>query len=164
MCSTRLLLRQAYLGLPGNPKAIDFLRRWFLKPKKGEPLAWQSKVHKEIALGNTALIALAEVFYDISKDGFLDKKMSIRNTSTHRFTVLHDFGTRASRECRYIDHYDGGAFKDQLIETLQLTRAVLFYFVEMIKLREKRLTSGGFLRMPLLVPDHDWIRGEEDEL
>lgn len=152
-----------YLVLPGNPKLIDFLMRWFLKPKKGEPLAWQSEVRDEIALGNTALIALAEVSYDIPEGGFLQKKRSIRNTSTHRFTVLHDFDTRPSRKCRYIDHYDGGAFEDQLIETLQLTRAVLFYFVEMIKLREKRLTSDGLLRMPLLVPDHDWIRGEEDE-
>jgi len=152
-----------YIGLPGNPKSIDFLTRWFMKPKKGDPLSWQSEVRDEIALGNTALIALAEVSYDIPKGGFLQKKRSIRNTSTHRFTVLHDFETRPSRKCRYVDHYDGGAFEDQLIETLQLTRAVLFYFVEMIKLREKRLTSNGSLKMPLLVPDHDWIRGEEGE-
>lgn len=149
-----------YLSLPGNPKSIDFLTRWFLKPGNGEPLAWQSEVREEIALGNTALIALAEVSYDIREGGFLQKKSSIRNTSTHRFTVLHDFDTKCSRKCRYIDHYDSGAFKDHLIETLQLTRAVLFYFVEMIRLREKRLTSDGSLRMPLLVPDHDWIRGE----
>ncbi|MDL1977922.1 MAG: hypothetical protein LWX52_07480 [Deltaproteobacteria bacterium] len=152
-----------YLGLPGNPKSINFLRRWFLKPKKGEPIVWQTKVRDEIALGNTALIALAEVSYDIPEGGFLQKKWSIRNTSTHRFTVLHDFETRPSRKCRSIDHYDGGAFEDQLIETLQLTRAVLFYFVEMIKFREKRLTSDGLLKIPLLVPDHDWIRGEEDK-
>lgn len=153
-----------YLGLPGNPKSINFLTRWFLKPKKGEPLTWQSEVNDEIAFGNTALIALSEISYDIPEGGFLQKKRSIRNTSTHRFTVLHDFETRPSRKCRLIDHYDNGAFVDQLIETLQLTRAVLFYFVEMIKLREKRLTSDGLLKMPLLVPNHDWIRGEEDEL
>ncbi len=152
-----------YLDLPGDPKSINFRTTWFLNTKKGEPLAWQSEVHDEISLGNTALIALAEVCYDIREGGYLQKKMSIRNTSTHRFTVLHDFDTGPSRKCRYIDHYDGGAFGDQLIETLQLTRAVLFYFVDMIKLREKRLTSGGLLRVPLLVPDHDWIRGEEDE-
>lgn len=152
-----------YLGLPGNPQSVNFLTRWFLKPKKGEPLAWQSEIHDEIALGNTALIALAEVSYDIPEGGFLQKKRSIRNTSTHRFAVLHDFSAKLSRECRYIDHYDSGAFANQLIETLHLTRAVLFYFVEMIKIREKRLSMGGLLRMPLCVPDHDWVRGEEDE-
>jgi tetratricopeptide (TPR) repeat protein len=152
-----------YLGLPGDPKSVGFLTRWFLKPKKGEALAWQSEVREEIALGNTALIALAEVSYDIPEGGFLQKERSIRNTSTHRFTVLHDVDTKPSRKCRYIEHYDGGGFEDQLIETLQLTRAVLFYFVEMIRLREKRLTSEGSLRVPLTVPDHDWIRGEEGE-
>ncbi len=152
-----------YLGLPGAPKATYFLSRWFLKPKNGEPLAWQPDVCKEIVFGNTALIALSEVSCDIAAGGFLQEKRSIRNTSTHRFTVLHDFETRPSRKCSRIDHYDAGAFVDQLIETLQLTRAVLFYFVEMIKLREKRLTSDGSLKMPLRVPDHAWIRGEEDE-
>jgi tetratricopeptide (TPR) repeat protein len=152
-----------YLGLPGNPESIYFKTRWFLKSKRGEPLSWQSEVRNEIALGNTALIALAEVSYDITAGGFLQKKGSIRNTSTHRFTVMHDIDARPSRECLYIDHYGSEDFENQLIETLQLTRAVLFYFVEMVKLREKRLTSDGLLRVPLLVPDHDWIRGEEDE-
>ncbi|OHE18681.1 MAG: hypothetical protein A2X96_00600 [Syntrophobacterales bacterium GWC2_56_13] len=152
-----------YLGLPGNPESIFFKTRWLLQSKRGEPLTWQSEVTNEIALGNTALIALAEVSYDIREGGFLQKKRSIRNTSTHRFTVMHDIDTIPSRKCLYIDHYGDVAFKDQLIETLQLTRAVLFYFVEMIKLRERRLTSDGLLRMPLIVPDHNWVRGEEED-
>jgi hypothetical protein len=53
------------------------------------------------------------------------------------------------------------AFIEQLIETLQLTRAALFYFVEMIMLREGRQAYDGSLRLPLYVPDHAWIRGEE---
>lgn len=151
-----------YLGL-SRAKKTTFLKRWFLKQKSGEPLSWQPEVCNEIVLGNRALIALSEVSYDIAEDGFLHKKKKIRHTSTHRFTVLHDLEARPSRECSYIDHHNDEAFVDQLIETLQFTRAVLFYFVEMIKLREKRLTSDGSLRMPLFVPDHDWIRGEEDE-
>ncbi|WP_145976245.1 LA2681 family HEPN domain-containing protein [Nitrospira moscoviensis] len=144
-----------YLGLPGDPKSIDFQTRWFVKPKRDEPLTWQPEIHREIALGNTALIALTEVSYDLPEGGFLQNKRSIRNTSTHRFAVLHDFGAKSSRECRHIDHYERGAFENQLIETLQLTRAVLFYFVEMIKLREKRLSKGSPLTMRLCVPDHD---------
>jgi hypothetical protein len=150
-----------YLGLPGNYRSIKFPTRWFLNPNDEEQLTWQSDVFDEIKLGNTALIALSEVSYDLQKSGFLQEKRSIRNTSTHRFTVLHDLDKRTSRKCRYIDHYVMEAFKDQLIETLQLTRAVLFYFVEMINLREKRLSRDGVL--PLHVPDHDWIRGEDDE-
>lgn len=100
-----------YLGLPGNPNSIDFLTRWFVMPKKGESLSWQSEVQNEIALGNTALIALAEVSYDIPVGGFLQKKRSIRNTSTHRFTVVHDLDTKPSRKCQYVDHYDRAAFE-----------------------------------------------------
>jgi len=151
-----------YLGLSGG-KQTTFLKRWLLKQKGGGALAWQSEVRDEIVLGNTALIALAEVSCDIATGGFLQAKRLMRHTSTHRFTVLHDFETSPSRECRLIDHYVVGDFEDQLVETLQLARAVLFYFVEMIKLREKRLSSDSPLKGSLVVPDHDWVRGEEDE-
>lgn len=149
-----------YLCLPGNLKKIDFQKRWFLNSKKEEPLTWQPEVYNEIILGNTALIAITEVSYDIAEGGFLHNKKCMRNTSTHRFIVLHDIEKKPSRECQYIGHDNCDAFEGQLIETFQLTRAVLFYFVEMIKLREKRLSNDGTLRMPLFVPDHNWIRGE----
>ena len=86
----------------------------------------------------------------------------MRHSSTHRFTVLHDLGGAPSRVCHHIDHYEIEAFIDQLIETLQLTRATLFYFVEMIMLREERLSRDGSLHLPLFVPDHAQIRGEDD--
>lgn len=142
-----------YLGLPGGEKSVGFLTRWFVRPKEEPPL-WQPGVRDEIISGNTAVIALSEASYDIAEGGFLHEKRSIRNTSTHRFTVLHDFGSSMSRKCRYIDHFNKETFADQLIETLQLTRAILFYFVNMIKIRENRLASDGCLKVPLIVPDH----------
>lgn len=146
-----------YLGLPGEPTKINFQNRWFLKKK---PVTWQNEVHAEIASGNTALLALTEVSYDIAKGGGLYNKKCMRNTSTHRFMVLHDIDKKPSRECQYIDHDNWDAFEKQLIETLQLTRAVLFYFVEMVKLREKRMARDGARRIPLFVPSHNWIRDE----
>ena len=150
-----------YLGLPGSANSITFLKRWFMDRKKGEPLQWQRQVGEEIAHGNTALIALSEVARDIAAGGFLQEKRTIRHASTHRFTVLHDLGKGQSRKCSHIDHYEVEALIKQLIETLQLTRAALFYFVEMIMLREERQAHDGSLRLPLYVPDHAWIRGEE---
>jgi len=53
-------------------------------------------------------------------------------------------------------------FVDDLIETLRLTRAVLLHFVEMVTIREHRSHNDDVVRMPLFLPDHDWVRGEED--
>jgi tetratricopeptide (TPR) repeat protein len=151
-----------YLGLPGKSESVYFRTRW-LKRDKEKGLDWQPEVRNEIVNGNRAVIALAEVSYDIAEDGFLHEKKRLRNASTHRFAVLHDLGKKHIRECKSaIEHYDVEDFEIQLIETLQLTRAVLFYFVEMIRIREKRLGQDGILKVQLTVPDHDWIRGEDN--
>jgi len=99
---------------------------------------------------------------DIEAGGFLQQKRAMRNSSTHRFTILHDLGESANRESRYIDHYSLDEFIDQLIETLQLTRAVLLYFVEMVSLNEHLTHEDGTFKGQLFVPDHDWIRGEDE--
>jgi tetratricopeptide (TPR) repeat protein len=151
-----------YLDLPGPSKSITFLKRWFIEQKEKKQPQWQPQVEEEIAHGNTALIALSEVSGDIATGGFLQTKRTMRHSSTHRFTVLHDLGGAPSRACHHIDHYEMEAFIDQLIETLQLTRAILFYFVEMIMLREEQLSRDGTLRLPLFVPDHAQIRGEDN--
>jgi len=151
-----------YLGLPDPPRSITFLKRWFEDRKEEELRAWQHPIGEEIRYGNTALIALSEVSGDIEAGGFLEEKRAIRNSSTHRFVVLHDLPMGRSRESGHVDHFDMERFKGQLLETLQLTHAVLFYFVEMIKLREERLSSDGSIRLPLIVPDHAWVRGEAD--
>jgi hypothetical protein len=150
-----------YLGLPGSPKKISFSNRWFLTRKKDEQLNWEPSIRQEIIDGNTALIALAEVSRDIESGGFLTIKKSIRHGSTHRFTVLHDIESAPKRESKFIEHLDSTAFTGQLIETLQLARAVIFYFVELIRCRERRLAGDGSKCVALIVPDHDWIRGRE---
>lgn len=151
-----------YLNLPGSSDSIYFKTRWFKKRKDGEPWLWQQEIQQEIESGNTGLIALCEVAMDVAKDGFLNDKSKRRHASTHRFAVLHDFGEPRYRECKYITHYEEGDFTNQLIETLQLTRAVLFYFVETVRQREKRIAVDDSKCVRLTVPDHDWIRGEEE--
>ena len=150
-----------YLSLPGEPSRIKFMNRWFESLRAGESLQWQPGIRDEIARGNTALLAITEVAGDIAEGGFLQDKRSLRNTSTHRFIVLHDMGDSADRESKYIDHYKVAKFVDQLIETLRLARAVLLYFVDMVKIREHR-EHHGKPHGHLLVPDHDWVRGERE--
>ncbi len=151
-----------YLGLPGIPSRIAFTNRWFESRKSGAPLTWQPGIQARILQGNTALIAISEVSGDIDAGGFLQQKRAMRNSSTHRFAILHDPGETPSRESRYINHYSFDKFVEQLIETLQLTRAVLLYFVEMVSLNEHLTHDDGTIKGQLFVPDHDWIRGEDE--
>ena len=150
-----------YLNLPGDPNRINFMNRWFDPKQKGKTLDWQLDIRKTIVQGNTALIAISDVACDIMQEGFLENKKTIRNSSTHRFTVLHELGDTGSRENKYIDHYGLDGFLSQLIETLQLTRSVLMYFGEMVALNEYLKSNDEAFRLPMYVPDHDWIRGEE---
>jgi len=151
-----------YLALPGDPFYISFRNRWFKKRGKNEPLQWDDSVRDEIYLKNTDLIAISEASGDIDDGGFLHDKRAMRNSSTHRFTVLHDIGASPSRDNKFIDHFSEKAFINQLIETLQLTRAVILYFVYMVRRHEKRIKNTDRIQAPIIIPDHDWIRGESD--
>src|SRR5437016_2855585 len=46
-----------------------------------------------------------------------------------------------------------------LIESLQVARAALFYFQEMVSTRERRLRSTKKTVVPLSLPPHHWVRG-----
>lgn len=151
-----------YLKLPGDPTRIYFINRWFENKKERVPLVWQPQIRDAILKGNTALIAISEVSLDIKNGGFLQEKRMLRNSSTHRFTVLHDFGETPSRSSKYVDHYSFDEFVTQLIETLQLARAVLFYFVEMVTINEHLMEDENVFKGQLFVPDHDWVRGGEE--
>jgi tetratricopeptide (TPR) repeat protein len=152
-----------YLSLPGDPKKIYFSTRWFEPRKPDLPLSWQPEIKAAISKGNKALFAISEVSEDLGASGFLHPKKSIRNSSTHRFTILHDLGVTPSRPSQYIEHESDTNFIEQLIETLQLTRSVLIYFVDMVAFNEHLFHKDGAKIGHLFVPDHDWILGEEEE-
>jgi hypothetical protein len=151
-----------YFGIPGNVKVVYFRSRWFDNPQKGIPLAWHPSLRPHIDNRNTAIIALADISFDIAKNGFLVRKQAFRHSSTHRFTVLHDMGCRPSRESAQIEHCEIGEFKDQLIESLQLARAAVLYFVEMVSIAEKTRAAGTGRVGTINVPSHHYIRGEDD--
>lgn len=150
-----------YLGLPGSARGIYFTSRWFGERRKNDPLHWQQQIEDEIRENNTALIALSEVAGDVIEGGFLEEKRGLRHAATHRFTVLHDEGNTSDRESDYIDHFSRSVFVEQVVQALQLSRAVLFYFVDMIGIRERRVAADGRLRAPMFVSDHDWVRGRD---
>lgn len=153
-----------YLGLGKNSSSITFRSLWF-RNEKGRTHEWDSRIQEEINNDNPALISLIEVACDINDNGYLSEKRSIRNISTHRFVVLHDIG--CCNNCRdssvSIEHRDMSEFTQHVIETLRLVRAALFYFVDMIRVREAHIDKEGGLRVELHIPDHDRIRGRKNE-
>jgi hypothetical protein len=152
-----------YLKLEGSPSSISFWKRWHVTEGRSlkRPLEWQPIITNEIAKGNTALIALAELAEDIATGGYLEPKRTLRHESTHRFVILHDMGSLGSRESQYVKHFNMNDFEIQTLSALKLVRAALFYFVEMITIHEARLEREEGFSMPLEVPPHHWIRGEE---
>jgi hypothetical protein len=152
-----------YFSIPGNARVVYFWSRWFDNPREAPPFVWHPSLRPHIDNGNTAIIALADISFDIAKDGFLVRKQAFRHSSTHRFTVLHDMGCRPSRELEQIEHCEILNFKDQLIESLQLARAAILYFVEMVSIAENTHAARKGKSAPITVPSHHYIRGEDDQ-
>jgi hypothetical protein len=62
----------------------------------------------------------------------------------------------------HIEHCEVSDFKSDLIESLQLGRAAMLYFVEMISINERANTASPEKRLPISVPSHHYIRGEDE--
>lgn len=154
----------SYLKI-GGAKQTTFRTAWFRKNKSNDGIKILSpKILAEIESGNTALLALAEISNDLSDEGgYLKEKQSARNSSTHRFTILHDMGYLSESESRCLEHFNYEEFQYETLSTLKLARSALLYIVQMIMLREGRLSeqSDGLL-MPMTVPSHEYIRGLDE--
>ena len=149
-----------YFRIPGPSRNVYFWNRWFDQTQKGRPLAWHPILRPVVLSGNTATIALAEISLDIGNDGFLYLKKAYRHASTHRFTVLHDIGCSPSRESVHVEHAKMEEFKTHLIESLQLARAAILYFIEMISISEDVSTRRREKTFTMTVPNHHHIRGD----
>jgi hypothetical protein len=77
--------------------------------------------------------------------------------------VLHDIGSKPSRTSDCIEHCSLSDFKSQLVESLQLARAAIIYFVEMTSIREVAHKGVKTLVGVMDVSSHHWIRGEDQQ-
>lgn len=152
----------SYFEISGA-KDASMKNAWFKKAKKGQKTReLDPAIATEVENGNTALLALTEVSRDLSsKQGFLSAKQSSRNSSTHRFTVLHDMGLLPKKGISgCVEHFDFEEFKRESLQTLKLARAAVVYFVQMVLIRERGVageTDG--VSVLLFVPSHEYIRG-----
>jgi hypothetical protein len=137
-----------YLTLKGDPQHVYFGTRWHVLESKhsrrfATPLRWQPEIEAEIATGNRSLIALAELAHDYA-NGYLRSKKQIRNSATHGLVILHDMPMDGqSRPSAAIERYGQREFERLVIASLQLVRATLLYFHEMVSARERRLEQGS---------------------
>lgn len=150
-----------YLKIKGAKKTY-FKTAWFVEEKKHNS-RWTDEIEALIKDGHKPLIALSEIALDLStKHGFLKSKNDVRNASTHRFVVLHDFGIGQFRKSDCVEHYEVEDFMTETLETLKLARASLIYFVELIQSNEsKKMHQSGGVIPPVIVPSHHYIRGED---
>jgi tetratricopeptide (TPR) repeat protein len=156
-----------YLKLPEAHRA-SFTGIWG-KRGKNNKLLFPEKIEAEMVRGNQPLIALFNIFQDISihpdlgGDGFMGAQKQFRNSSTHRFTVLHDLGGDHLSDSAAVEHKGISEFAGLTLASLRLARAALFYFVDFIVFAEgqKESETSGLI-MSSEVPDHDYVRGRRD--
>lgn len=144
----------------------DFTKVWGSK-KKGEGFKLHEEIKASLNSGNPGLIALYNIFHDISKDdsrghGYMEAHKTYRNTSTHRFSVLHDdmISNDYSSASFAVDHIDISKFERLTLDSLKLARAALFYLIDMIIFAEEvKHSDDETIVVSSIVPDHDYIRG-----
>lgn len=161
----------AILTLLGDKRAEDpfmsFRKAWFsFSSNKKVPTSYSPIVEQEIEKGNRALIALSELAFDIfnyynDNCSYLQGKKKLRNSSTHRFTILHGMGYRETIKIGSIEHYSITEVEQELVDTLFLIKAAIIYFVEAVYFHNGILRDEGGKFVNLFVPSHKRIFGEK---
>lgn len=157
-----------YFKLGQSPDKVYFGKLWRGNPDKAigmRPLA--RAVEATIRGGVSALYGLVELADDYdNKAGILRAQKDLRNAGTHRFVVLHDLGDPTlSRQAPEIEHHRREQFTREVLRALRVARSAIQLLALAITQHERRLAheTGGLIGS-MLVPDHDWIRGRDDEI
>jgi len=147
-------------------KQATFNGFWYRRDKCGNKVGLNKKIEDEIKAGNRGLLALYDLHRDTTKDvtekvGFLSALKDFRNSSTHRFTVLHDEHIRIERSSgKLVDHEHVTQFEALSLSSIKLARAALFYFCDAINFTEDgKPKSKNGITLTHYVQDHDYIRG-----
>lgn len=156
-----------YFEIGQSPEKVYFGKLWRGKPDKttgAHPLA--GKVENAIRGGANALYGLVELADDYdSSAGILRSQKDLRNMGTHRFVVLHDIGDpEKSRQAPEIERHRREQFTQEALRALRVARSAIQMLALSISQHEQglvRRTEG--LVGSMIVPDHDWIRGRDDD-
>jgi tetratricopeptide (TPR) repeat protein len=120
-----------YFGLSAEPRQIYF-GSWYMDGKTIFASAQKSLEHRPYNFG---LWALTDLSFDVHKRGRYSVESSLRNTATHRFLGLHEYG---SPEATLLsEHRPWHDFKMLLLGQLRLARYALTYLVAAIDSSER---------------------------
>ncbi len=153
-----------YFGLGLPTEKVYFGRLWRTNHgKSAEKRVLLETVEKAIRAGVTALYGLTELADDYeSESGILRPQKDLRNSSTHRFVVLHDEEGIGYRQAPEIARHQRRQFDQEVLNALRVARAAIQMLALAISQNEQRLAAKeSVLRIRMDVQDHDWIRGYE---
>lgn len=156
-----------YFELGLAPNKVSFGRLWrdSADKKTGTPLT--KKVEVLIRAGVYAMYGLAELADDYDgSDGILRSQKDLRNSGTHRFVVLHDFGDPSrARQAPEVEHLNHSDFVEEALGALRVARSAIQMLALAISQHEEilRKQTDGIIGT-LVVHDHHWIRGADEEL
>lgn len=156
-----------YFELGQSPITVSFATLWRgVRDKLTGVRPLTTKVEAVIQGGAKALYGLVELAEDYaSEEGILRLQKDLRNSGTHRFVVLHDLGDPASsRQAPEVQHHHREQFTQEVLSALRVARSAIQMLALAITQHEKGLAQreGGLLG-EMIVPDHDWIRGREED-
>lgn len=158
-----------YMKMP-NSKRATFDNFWYKYDKKRK-VGLNQAVKDALIAGNRGLLALYDLHRDTTKVtpdqvGFLREIKDFRNSSTHRFTVLHDEEIGMNRDSGIlVDHEHVNRFQDLTLSSIRLARASLFYFCDAINSAEDCIPKNpNAIILTHTVPDHDYIRGQDTKI
>jgi hypothetical protein len=158
------VLANHYFELGKVPAEVHFRTLWREKrPAADGSKPLRREVDDAIRGGCDALMGLVELADDYDT-GWRKPQRDLRNAGTHRFVVLHDdIGERTAREAPEVERHSVDAFEREVVRALQVARAAIQVLAFAVRQHEDVL--GARLDGPvgsLFVPDHAWVRGEED--
>ncbi|RLU08387.1 hypothetical protein CS078_15980 [Pseudomonas prosekii] len=156
-----------YFELGQSPTSVSFGTLWRgAKDKLTGVRPLSTKVETVIRKGAKALYGLVELAEDYAgEEGILRPQKELRNSGTHRFVVLHDLGDPASsRQAPEVEHHHREQFTQEVSSALRVGRSAIQMLALAITQHEKGFAQReGGLVGELIIPDHDWIRGHEED-
>ncbi|MCX5615409.1 LA2681 family HEPN domain-containing protein [Bombella sp. TMW 2.2559] len=145
-----------YFELGENMKGVNFSNLWRVSKSVNGERPLKDKVVDIINSGVQALYGLVELSGDYNSDnGIFNSHKNIRNSSTHRFVILHDYLLHEEgNSFEEIERYEFVQFQDEVLQALRIARSALQILVLSIKQNEDILSKDSEgLVLTIDVPD-----------
>lgn len=145
-----------YFELGENMKGVNFSNLWRVSKSVNGERSLKDKIVDIINSGVQALYGLVELSGDYNSDnGIFNSHKNIRNSSTHRFVMLHDYlFHEEGNSFEEIKRYEFVQFQDEVLQALRIARSALQILVLSVKQNEDILSKNSDgLVLALGVPD-----------